>query len=121
LVSIETFETYTSKGGVYNFSEFVRRKSKFLYEKIYSGTTDSLIVKDFVNKNSVSGKEVYVSIIDKDKDTGKEFQGIEGPVFIFDISSKVNVPGTALILFQPTDDSKTTRVLRSIADEIKFE
>ncbi len=120
-VTIENFETYTSKGGIYNFSEFVRKKSKFLYEKINRGTTDSLIIKDFISKHSVSGKEIYVSILDKDASTGKEFQTIKGPVYIFDISSKVNIPGTALIMFQPTDDSKTTRVLRSIADELNFE
>ncbi|MBI5217878.1 MAG: hypothetical protein HY958_02995 [Bacteroidia bacterium] len=122
-VAIHNFETYGSTGKLYNFSEFVRKHAKNLYEQNnYSGVVDSIMVKDYLNNNSLSGKEVYVRIVNKARNnSGKEEQTIKGPVYIFDITAKVGIPGIAIAIYQLTDDSKTAKVMRSIVDDLKFE
>lgn len=121
-ISILNFETTSATGKLFDFAQFVRAHSKKLYLKNNIDNVDSLIVKDYTNSQSIKGKEVYVRLVNnaQQSSTGKEDQIIKGPVFLFDISSKTGIPGTALVIYQVTDDSKTSRVMRAIVDELKF-
>lgn len=121
-VTIVNFETTTVNGKMYDFAQFARAHAKKIYLQKNTDISDSLMIKEYSSNKSIKGKEVFVRLVYnvQQNSTGKEEQVIKGPVFIFDISSKTGIPGTALVIYQVTDDSKSAKVLRAFAEDLGF-
>lgn len=122
-VNVMHYETVATTGKMYDFSKFVRAHPFSLYRQGAPEKADSLMIKDYSSGKGLKGKEIYVRLISNMQQggQGKEEQVIKGPVYIFDISSQTGIPGTALVIHQVADDSKTSRAIRGIVEELMFD
>lgn len=121
-LNIVHYQTVTASGKIYDFSNFSRSHALSLYRQGDLKKSDSLMIKDYSTNQGLKGREIYVRLVNSiQKDaTGTEEQVIKGPAFIFDFSSQIGIPGTALIIHQVADDNKTSRAIRSIVDGLKI-